>query len=113
MTTPAGPKQKPDEAPVEATATVAQLKDDIASGRTGDKVAYPDPGLSPLGTDAEAGGFPPTPKEIALMRRQERRGRPKTRATDFRIPEWDTLGFQAFWIAASVLSGAGLAWLAR
>ena len=51
--------------------TIAQLKDDIDSGRTGDKVAAGDPGLSPLGTDDEAGGNSPSPKQINLARRQE------------------------------------------
>lgn len=33
-----------------------QLRADIDSGRTGDKVAFPDPAAAPLATDAEAGG---------------------------------------------------------
>ncbi len=52
--------------------TVAQLKDDIDSGRTGDKVANADPGLSPLGTDDEAAGTPASPERIALARKTER-----------------------------------------
>ena len=51
---------------------VAQLKDDIDSGRTGDKVGGFDPGAAPLGTDEEAGGAPLSPEEIALASRQER-----------------------------------------
>ena len=51
--------------------TVAQLKDDIDSGRTGDKIAVPDPGLSPLGTDDEAAGHPASAESVALARRQE------------------------------------------
>lgn len=51
--------------------TVAQLKADIDSGRTGDKVASADPGLSPLGTDDEAAGRPNSPERIALARRTE------------------------------------------
>ena len=51
--------------------TVAQLKNDIDSGRTGDKVAAIDPGLSPLGTDDEAAGRPLSPEQISLARRQE------------------------------------------
>jgi hypothetical protein len=54
-----------------AEATVAQLKRDIDAGRTGDKVAFSDPGLSPLGTDDEAAGRPPRPDVVALARRQE------------------------------------------
>ncbi|MHA6299287.1 hypothetical protein [Devosia sp. CAU 1758] len=33
-----------------------QLRADIDSGRTGDKVDFPDPAAAPLATDAEAGG---------------------------------------------------------
>ena len=33
-----------------------QLRADIDAGRTGDKVAFPDPAAAPLATDAEAGG---------------------------------------------------------
>ena len=33
-----------------------QLRADIDSGRTGDKVDFPDPAAAPLPTDAEAGG---------------------------------------------------------
>lgn len=54
-------------------ANVAELKADIDSGRTGDKVDVFDPGLSMLGTDDEAGGYPMTPEDIALARAQERR----------------------------------------
>jgi hypothetical protein len=33
-----------------------QLRAEIDSGRTGEKVGFPDPAAAPLGTDAEAGG---------------------------------------------------------
>ncbi len=33
-----------------------QLRADIDAGRTGDKVAFPDPAAAPLETDTEAGG---------------------------------------------------------
>lgn len=48
--------------------TTAMLKADIDSGRTGDKIAHYDPGLSQLGTDDEAAGNPPSPERIALAR---------------------------------------------
>ncbi len=54
-------------------ANAAELKADINSGRTGDKVDVFDPGLSMLGTDDEAGGYPMRPEDIALAREQERR----------------------------------------
>jgi len=67
------------------------LKADIDSGRTGDKVGVLDPGLSPLGTDDEAAGRPPSPFRIALARYQETferwtRGRRRTSDTH---PGWD------------------------
>lgn len=37
----------------------SRLRRDIDSGRTGDKVDFPDPAAAPLGTDAEAGGDRP------------------------------------------------------
>lgn len=52
---------------------VARLRDDIDSGRTGDKVAAPDPAAAPLGTDDEAAGTPPRAEEVEFARRQERR----------------------------------------
>jgi hypothetical protein len=38
--------------------TVSQLRDEIDSGRTGDKVRWPDLAAAPLGTDEEAAGTP-------------------------------------------------------
>ncbi|MBL0406961.1 hypothetical protein JKG68_23780 [Microvirga aerilata] len=60
-----------DAPPMTQGSTTAQLKGDINSGRTGDKNEVFDPGLSPLGTDEEAGGTPLTPDQIDLARRQE------------------------------------------
>lgn len=40
--------------------TGPQLRDAIDSGKTGEKVAFPDPAAAPLETDAEAGGTPTT-----------------------------------------------------
>jgi hypothetical protein len=51
--------------------TLEQLRTDIDSGRTGDKVSAPDPAMAPLGTDDEAAGTPPSPAAIALTRRLE------------------------------------------
>ena len=45
--------------------TLEQLRADIDSGRTGDKVSAPDPAMAPLGTDDEAAGTPPSPAAIA------------------------------------------------
>lgn len=52
--------------------TVEQLRDDIDSGRTGDKIAFPDPAAAPLGADDEAAGSPPTSDQIEEARRHER-----------------------------------------
>jgi hypothetical protein len=53
-------------------SNVAQLRGDIDSGRTGDKVAGFDPAAAPLGTDEEAGGTPTDPALVGQMRRAER-----------------------------------------
>ena len=54
-------------------ATAPQLKHDIDSGRTGDKVRHFDPAAAPLGTDEEAGGASLSPETISLERERERR----------------------------------------
>ena len=46
--------------------TTDQLRNNIDAGQTGEKIAMPDPATVPLGTDAEAGGSPPTAKERQL-----------------------------------------------
>lgn len=56
----------PNEAP-----TTSQLRGDIDSGRTHDKVIKSDPAAAPLGSDAEASGNPPTGQEVATARRHE------------------------------------------
>ena len=58
--------------------TSAQLRGDISSGRTGDKVAAIDPAAVPLGTDDEAAGTPPSREAIAMARKAERSGDPGT-----------------------------------
>jgi hypothetical protein len=61
-----------DAPPASGRPTTAMLKADIDSGATGDKTEVFDPGLSPLGTDDEAAGRPPSAKRIALARHYER-----------------------------------------
>jgi hypothetical protein len=41
-----------------------QLRHAIDSGRTGDKVNFPDPAAAPLGTDSEAAGTPALPLQV-------------------------------------------------
>jgi len=66
-----------------AAAAVDRLRIAIDRGETGDKVAYPDPAAAPLGTDAEAGGNPPTPREVrAAARHQPDMPRADTRRQD-------------------------------
>ncbi|MFC4175717.1 hypothetical protein ACFOYU_27165 [Microvirga sp. GCM10011540] len=57
--------------PASERPTSAMLKGDIDSGRTGDKNPVFDPGLSPLGTDDEAAGTPPSARRIAIARHYE------------------------------------------
>jgi hypothetical protein len=52
-----------------AGPTVEQLRADIDSGRTGDKVPSHDPAATPLGTDDEAGGTSLSPEVIAQAKR--------------------------------------------
>lgn len=52
---------------------VVRLRDDIVSGRTGDKVAAPDPAAAPLGTDDEAAGTPAGLAEATAARAAETR----------------------------------------
>jgi hypothetical protein len=57
---------------VEPANTVEQLRADIDSGRTGDKIAGPDPAAAPLGADEEAAGTPLRPEAVAAARGSER-----------------------------------------
>jgi len=68
-------------------STTAQLRDDIQSGRTGDKVAGFDPAASPLGTDDEAAGTPPSPETVHATRAQEQAGRPSSATKNAATPE--------------------------
>jgi hypothetical protein len=54
-----------------------QLRRDIDSGRTGDKVDWPDPAMAPLETDDEAAGTPPPRERVRLARRHELSRGPK------------------------------------
>jgi hypothetical protein len=52
----AQPNQTTGRSPPDSN--VEQVRADIDSGRTGDKVAYPDPAAAPLGADDEAANAP-------------------------------------------------------
>ncbi|MBM3606589.1 MAG: hypothetical protein FJX25_18335 [Alphaproteobacteria bacterium] len=49
------------------------LRAGIDHGQAGDKVDFPDPAASPLGTDAEAGGHPVTAQEAQIAEKHELR----------------------------------------
>jgi hypothetical protein len=59
-------------------ATVDRLRADIDRGVTGEKVPASDPAAAPLGTDDEAGGAPPTPREIEMEARSRPTPPPQT-----------------------------------
>ena len=91
-------------------ATAAQIKDDIDSGRTGDKVAGFDPAASPLGTDEEAGGTPHDPALMAQARLSERAGRPTSREPNAATPELQPdARLRKSPVAVPILVGAGVA----
>jgi hypothetical protein len=81
---------------------VAQLKEAIDRGEGADKVSFPDPAASPLGTDAEAGGAPPAQHEVrqAIAAETGRRGTPVRAPGGGALPL--VLGFIAL-IAVSIL----------
>jgi hypothetical protein len=57
--------------------TTDELRIDIDSGRTADKIDWPDPATAPLGTDDEAAGMPPSRERVELALRQEVSRRPE------------------------------------
>lgn len=61
MTTPMQPRPEPRG----SVTTADALRSRIDRGGGSDKVDFPDPAASPLGTDDEAAGTPPTPADVA------------------------------------------------
>ena len=61
----------PPDAPKGDAENWAQLKAQIDSGASGDKVTAGDPAAAPLGTDAEAGGDRTTAEHMRLNAQQE------------------------------------------
>ena len=55
-----GPGAAEDRGP----PTSDRLRTEIDTGRTGDKIGFPDPAAAPLGTDDEAAGTPPGPEQL-------------------------------------------------
>ena len=86
-------------------STIEQLRDDIDSGRTKDKVCAPDPTVAPLGTDEEAAGYPPPPEAIALARKLENRRIPDpVRGRGAAAAAWLLVGLSAATLAAVVIA---------
>ena len=94
-------------------STVAELKDDIDRGLTGDKIAVEDPATVPLGTDDEAAGTTATPEMIHEVRARELRTGDQVRANHHSASAGEAAGMiQWLLIAAFLLSGLAMVWLA-
>ena len=78
----------------------AQAKAQIDRGETGDKIAQKDPAITPLGTDAEAGGAPTTGEDIAASAHRQTPGA----AARARAQRPRAAGRERFvpWLAASL-----------
>lgn len=104
-----------EKPPDSDSSNVLQLKGDIDSGATGDKIGVFDPGLSPLGTDDEAAGTSPTPERVAMARRFEtferwiRGGRPKGYVHGSRDLALES--FLGFIVLLGVVLSVGVAWV--
>jgi hypothetical protein len=72
---------------------VSQLRADIDSGETGDKIPFPDPAAAPLGTDDEAGGAPLKRDAVAAAAARETSRNTPTHAPDKTGPwVWAIIG---------------------
>lgn len=78
-----------------------QVRDRIDSGKTGDKVDWPDPATAPLGTDAEAGGHSTAPEHVARSAAME--GTPVERHRPSGLPGWAYAGIAAAVVIVAVL----------
>ena len=84
--------------------TVDQLRSDIDSGRTGDKMPAGDPAAAPLGTDEEAAGTPVAPEAVVSTRRREKAAvRVKSKTQNGLGASWILFGFVG--LVAAVLLG--------
>ncbi|WP_128255295.1 hypothetical protein [Falsirhodobacter deserti] len=96
------------------TPTTDRLRSDIDSGRSGDKVNFSDPAMSPLGTDDEAAGTPNTPEQIRMAAQHETtRGDDPSAGRKDRNPELRQRdkGRFLFAIAGIILLALILAWI--
>jgi len=97
-----------DAPPDSAVPNPSTLKADIDSGRTGDKNPVFDPGLSPLGTDDEAAGHPPSAFRVALARRFETFDRWRSGARSSGAAHHKQDGFPALFVGFIIALGAVL-----
>jgi hypothetical protein len=93
--------------PQQRSATPAQLRQDIDSGRTADKIPFPDPAAAPLGTDEEAAGTPVSSRAAAAAIRAEtaRREPPPPNSPTRSGRAWIVI---TLIVAAAVLVAAGV-----
>jgi hypothetical protein len=90
--------------------TTDELRVAIDSGRTADKIDWPDPATAPLGTDDEAAGMPPSRERVELALGQELSRRP---AVTFNLPTLDApTRFYFVFIIALALVFIGFGFLA-
>jgi len=65
---------KPNQTPAPRSPSgpnTDELRHDIDSGQTGEKIRGSDPAAAPLGADEEAAGAPPSPGDVGLARARE------------------------------------------
>lgn len=110
--TPPPPADRvPDAPPASGPPTSAQLKAEIDAGRTGDKIAAHDPGLSPLGTDDEAAGRPANAARVDLARSEEtspRRAHAASASTGHGANRWVMPLYIGAVLSVAALFGLGL-----
>jgi len=87
--------------------TIDRLRYDIDCGRTGDKVAWPDPAAAPLGTDEEAAGTPLSPVHVGHAHAHERRHPSHSLATNSNtVAVWIFLTFIMAFAGAMIMTAA-------
>lgn len=101
---------EPRPQPAGPGANSAQLRRDIEAGATGDKLPVLDPAASPLGTDDEAAGTPPTAQQVAQARVMENAAPPNPMQADARSGRG--LWFGALLLALALVAAA-VAWWGR
>jgi len=77
-------------------ANADQLRNEIDQGKSGAKAPFADPSVAPMGTDDEAGGYPPTQNQINWVRHTELKSDasagPNTTDESTRSPSGEGLG---------------------